>query len=246
MSNKFNKISSLILACLVGVVLWGSAGNTDNNSYGLSVFLFSLGLLAVAVLAVNIKRVGLSWPHLLLPLLYLVGLASIFSVISSSGGRVVFLLAATIVFYFVEIQLGRESHFLQNVYLFSVFAWILGIFAIDFYFALQTAWTVLLVFVVSYLLIAHGFAGFSLPAKRRFSFLIALTCAELAWGLSLWPTHYVVNAVVLFSGFYLLWVFSFSAFFGKLSIKKIYLQLTLVAIVLLAVLTTTAWRPLFS
>jgi hypothetical protein len=156
------------------------------------------------------------------------------------------LVFASAVLYGVEAQLGRESHFLQNVYLFSVFSWFLGLFAVKFYLHVPTIWTVLAGFAVAYLLIVQGFAGFSLPAKKYFNFLIALVCAQIVWGLLFWPTHYLVNGVVLFCIFYLLWIFSFSAFFGKLSVKKIYWQAALVLFVLIVTLATAAWQPLYT
>ncbi|HYC79613.1 MAG TPA: hypothetical protein VEC17_01145 [Candidatus Binatia bacterium] len=237
----FNRISSLVLAIAMYMVFMGSA-RSGNEFY---IFLTSLGILLVAVTVINIKRLGFSWSHLLLPVIYIVGIGSIFVVITSPTIRSVFLFFASMVLYVIESQLGRESHFLQNVYLFSVFAWFLGLFALHFYLDVSTTWTVLAAFLASYLLIMQGFAGFSLPAKKYFNFLVAVVCAQVVWGLMFWPTHYLVNAVVLFSVFYLLWIFSFSAFFGKLSIKKIYWQLALVAIVLAVTLTTAAWEPLY-
>lgn len=238
----FNKISSLVLAIAMFMVFLGSVRSV-NDFY---IFLASLSVLLVVVTIINIKRLGFSWPHILLPVIYIVGVGSIFVVITSPTIRSVFLFFASVVLYWVEANLGRESHFLQNVYLFSVFSWFLGLFAVDFYLHIPTGWTVLAGFLISYLLIVQGFAGFSLPAKKYFNFLIALTCAQGVWGLMFWPTHYLVNGVVLFCLFYLLWIFSFSAFFGKLSVKKIYWQLTLVLFVLLVTLATASWEPLYT
>ncbi|MBX4188141.1 MAG: hypothetical protein KW793_03325 [Candidatus Doudnabacteria bacterium] len=238
----FNKISSLVLGLAMFMVFIGSVRSV-NDFY---IFLTSLIILLVAVTAINIKRIGFTWPHILLPVIYIVGVGSIFVVITSPGVRSIFLFFASLVLYFLELQLGRESHFLQNVYLFSVFAWMLGLFAVVFYLDVDTEWAVLSAFLATYVLIVQGFAGFSLPAKKYFNFLIALICAQAAWGLLFWPTHYLVNAVVLFCLFYLLWIFSFSAFFGKLSVKKIYWQLALVFVVLLITLTTASWQPLFT
>jgi hypothetical protein len=235
----FNRISSFILAILLFAVLAGSASH-------ITVFIASLLILMVATFSINLKRIGLSWPHLLLPVLFLLGIGSVFMVITGPTIRLLFLLAAAVTFYLLESDLGRESHLLQNVYLLSVFALYVGLFAIEHYLNLHTIWMVLAMFCLTYLLIIQGFAGFSLPAKRYFNLLTALTLAEAAWGLSFWPTHYVVNAVVAFCIYYIIWIFSFSAFFGKLTWKKIYLQIALVAVVLAITLSSAAWRPLVS
>jgi hypothetical protein len=157
---------------------------------------------------------------------------------------VLILIAASIIYYMLEVRLGRESHFLQNVYLLTVFALYLAMSGFQFYLNLKV-WTIIPIsFILTYLLSIQGFAGFSLPSKRYFHLLIAIVCTEIVWALSFWPTHFFVNAVILFCVFYILWLFSFSAFFGKLTRQKVYWQLTLVAIVLILTLTTAAWRPL--
>jgi hypothetical protein len=233
----FTRISSLTLAVLLFLVLLGSQGN-------FYIYAISIVVLIFATFAINFRRLNFTWPHLLLPTIYLLGVASVFAVVTSSTFRLVFLILACILFYMLEMKLGKESHFLQNIYLLSVFALYLGLFALEFYFNLRVWYLIPLVFLLTYFLAVQGFAGFSLPAKRHFYFLVALVVSEAAWGLVFWPTHYFVDSVVLFCVFYLLWLFSFSAFFGRLSKQKIYWQLTLVAVVLVVTLATAAWRPL--
>ncbi len=236
----FTKISSLILAILVFLMFFGSAAN-------LYVFAASLAVLIFASLAVNFKRLNFTWPHLMLPLIYLVAAGSAFLVVDEmlDGNRIyriIFLLIIAAIFYLLEIKLGKESHFLQNVYLLSVFAIFLAMFAFQFYFVINIWIMVPLSFIIIYLLAIQGFAGFSLPSKKYFHLLIAITGTEVVWGLSFWPTHFLVNAIILFIFFYLLWLFSFSAFFGKLTRQKVYWQLTLITIVLIIILSTANWR----
>lgn len=225
------------MAFLLFFVLLGSQG----NQY---IYTASIVVLILAVFAINFKRLNFTWPHLLLPTIYLLGVASVFAVIADPNFRIVFLVAACLLFYVLEMKLGHESHFLQNMFLLSAFGLYLGLFAAQFYFNLKAWWFVPLVFLATYLLSVQGFAGFSLPAKRYFYLMHALVISEAAWGLIFWPTYFFVDSVVLFCIFYLLWLFSFSAFFGRLTRQKIYWQLTLVAIVLLLTLSTAAWRPL--
>jgi hypothetical protein len=237
-----NRISAVVLTILLFLISWWSISGLNPSS--LTVFSVSLALFIICTFIVNWRRLGFSWPHLLLPCFYLAGVGSIFVVLTNPTWRTVFIVLACLMFYIIELQLGRESHFLQNIFLFSVFAILVGLFAVQFYFHISYFLLAPVVFIVTYFLIVQGFAGFSLPAKKYFSFLTALVCAECAWGLSLWPTYYVVDAIIVFAVFYLLWIFSFSAFFGKLTRSKIYLQLSLVAIIILAVLITANFRPL--
>lgn len=200
-------------------------------------------ILVFATLAINFKRLNFTWPHLMLPVIYLLACGSVFVLLTDPGFRIFFLILASIIFYMLEVRLGRESHFLQNIFLLSVFGLYFGMFGFQFYLNLKIWWIVPIAFVLSYLLSIQGFAGFSLPSKRYFHLLIAMIATEITWALSFWPTHFFVNTVILFCTFYLLWLFSFSAFFGKLTRQKVYWQLTLIAIVLILTLTTTAWRP---
>ncbi|OGE82095.1 MAG: hypothetical protein A3B10_00640 [Candidatus Doudnabacteria bacterium RIFCSPLOWO2_01_FULL_44_21] len=233
----FNKISSLALAILLFLVLWG----TQSHFY---IFLAAVGGLILATIAINYRRLNFTWPHLMLPIIYLIGVAVVFAVVGSGTVRLIFLIFAALAFYVLEFKLGKESHFLQNIFLLSTFGWFLGIFALEFYLRLPTIFLAILVFVITYLFAVQGFAGFTLPSKKYFYLLLALVCAEAAWGIMLWPTFYFVNAVVLFCIFYLIWLFAFSAFFGKLTKAKMYWQVILVVIVLTAVLSTAAWKPL--
>ena|SRR3989338_1760305 len=235
----FSKISSLVLAILLFLVLLGSTSN-------LYVFGVSLGVLIIATFIVNLRRLGWNMSYLLFPVFFLIGVGGMFSIITSPTLRLIFLIVSCILFLMVELQLGKESHFLQNIYLLSAFAIFISIFALQFYFSLGIYLLALLVFVFSYLMIVQGFAGITLPVKKYFSFVIALSCGELALGLVLWPTYFLVNAIVLFCMFYLMWLFSISIFFGKLSVKKIYWQLALVSIVLIVTLTSASWRPLIA
>lgn len=233
----FNRVSSLVLSILLFIVLMSASASIE-------VLAASILVLILCALAINYKRLGLTWPHLLLPCFYLIGTASVFAIMTNHSWRLVFLILATIFFYVMEMELGRESHLLQNIFLFSVFEIFVGLFAVQFYLHLSYIWITIIMFVVSYFLIIQGFAGFSLPVKKYFSFLITLVCAETAWALSWWPTYFVVDAIIAFAIFYLLWIFSFSAFFGKLSKNKIYWQLSLVLLVVIVVLATTNFRPL--
>ena len=204
----------------------------------------SVVVLIFASLAINYKRLNFTWPHLMLPVIYLLAVGSVYTIISDSTIRTIFLVIASMSFYVLEVKLGKESHFLQNIYLLSVFGIFLALFALQFYFNLPVWVTIPAAYIITYLLTIQGFAGFSLPSKKYFHILTAMVVAEVTWALSFWPSHYFVNAVVLFCFFYVLWLFSFSAFFGKLTKQKVYWQLTLVAIVLILTLTTAAWKPI--
>ncbi len=226
------------------IVLLGSQSQPFGTHTNFYVLFGATIVLVLATLILNFRRLNFTWPHLLLPTLYLGGVLSAFVVITSPTPRLIFLIFSGIVFYFLEMRLGRESHLLQNIYLASLFGWYLGLFAIQFYFNLNGVYLALVVFATTYLFAIQGFAGFNQPAKKYFYLIIALLCAEGAWGLTFWPTYFTINAVVLFCMFYLLWLFSFSAFFGKLSRAKIYWQVALVIIVLAISLSTTAWQSL--
>jgi hypothetical protein len=112
-----------------------------------------------------------------------------------------------------------------------------------YYFRLNFVWLFFGTFVLTWLLILQGFAGFGISGKKYFYVIIPLLCSELALGVAAWPTHFFVNAVVTFSAYYLLWVLAFAAFLGKLNRNKIYWQLFFVTFILALTLLTAAWKP---
>lgn len=220
------------------LVLAGSASN-------LLVLVISHLVLLLVTIYVNYRRFGFYWSYLLLPVFFLIGIGVVYAIIPSSAIRTAFIIGSVISFYLLETQLGHESHLLQNLYLLSVFMIYVGLFAGRFYFVDVSFWWILVLLAIfTYLFTVQGFAGVSLPSKDYFSILTTLAITEAGLGLMLWPTHFFVNGMVLFSIFYLLWLFAFSAFFGKLSSKKIYWQMTLIGIALIVVLSTASWQPL--
>ena len=126
----FNKISSLILSVLLLLVLSGNANN-------LPVLVVSFLALVLGSVYFNYRRFKLAWSHLLLPVLFLIGVFSIYSILSSQMLKIIFTLISVLSFYFLEKHLGKESHFLQNIYLFSAFSIFTGMFAAQFYFNLN-------------------------------------------------------------------------------------------------------------
>lgn len=235
----FNSIAPLILSILLLVALLGSASN-------LFVLGISTTLLIVFTTFINYKRLGFYWSHLLLPIFFLIGLSVTYAIIPSPTMRIIFLILAATSFYFLERQLGKESHYLQNIFLVTVFLVYVGLFAAAFYFvSLSFWWEIAAIAGMTAALTLQGFAGITLLTKKYFSLLIVVVITEAALGLMLWPTHFLVNAVVLFLIFYLLWTFASAAFFGKLTSKKIYWQGTLAFLILLIILATTSWSPIF-
>ena len=85
-------------------------------------------------------RLDFTWPHLLLPVLFLIGTGSVFAVIPGAQVRLIFLIFAAVTFYVLELKLGVESHFLQNIFLLSVLGWYVGLFALKFYVNFPTIW----------------------------------------------------------------------------------------------------------
>lgn len=233
-----NRIYPLVLAVLLFLALF----NTTEN---LGLLIWSLLGVIVLTTAVNLKRIGIYWPHLFLPIGLLVGVGMVYAVIANPSLRLIFLFAATVGFYTLERQLGRESHWLQNLFIISGLLIYIGLFAWNFYFVgLGFWWALGLISLASWLLIVQGFAGITLEAKKYFFILMMVIITQAAAGLLLWPTHFLLGATVLFLIFYLLWALALAVFFGKLSVQKIYWQLTMATAVLIAILSTASWLPI--
>jgi len=233
------RVSAIILSILL--FLSFTLSGESISLLGISV----LGLMVISYV-LNSFQLKFTWPHLLLPTFFLLAVGVSFAVITLPIIRTIFLVVSAILYYLLQIKLGKESYFLQSVFLLSAFGIYSGLFALEFYLNLNI-WLVLLgVLVFTLLFTLQGFAGFELTTKKNLILIIVLLITQSALGLLLWPVHFLVSGAVLFGIFYLLWVFLVSAFFGKLTRNKIFWQVGLVSIFLLIILSTAAWKPLFN
>lgn len=233
----FDKLSSLFFSGLLFLLLF----NSQESVY---VLLGSAVALIIAILAVNIRKVGLAWSHQFISLTYIVAVFSGFVLVPSQNFRLVFLIAGCILFYFVQINLGKESQLLQNVFLGSLFIIYTAIFSLQHYQNISIWLLLILVFVLTLIFSIQGFAGFSTSSKKHFIFILTIFCVEAFVALYLWPIYFLIKGAILFLLFYLFWVFATANFFGKLTAKKIIFQSTIVFICIVVLLLSTTWHKL--
>src|SRR3989338_1601211 len=160
-------ISSLLLAVLLFLGFTGGA----SNIFLLAAILAGLILLAFIV---NFTRLGFAWPHLLLPTFFLLAAGFTQAIIISNFGRMIFVVIAAILFYFLETRLGRESHYLQGMYLMSIFGIYTGLFSLRFYLNLNIWLLAGAIIFFTSLFSLQGYAGFDLSTKRSFIFVTVL------------------------------------------------------------------------
>lgn len=233
----FDKLSSLFFSGLLFLLLF----NSQESVY---VLLGSAVALVIALIAVNLRKVGLAWSHQFISLTYIVAVFSGFVLVPSQNFRLVFLIASCILFYFVQMNLGKESQLLQNVFLGSLFIIYTAIFSLQHYQNINIWLLLALIALLTFMFSIQGFAGFSISSKKHFIFVLTVLCVEASAGLYLWPIYFPIKGAILFLLFYLFWVFSVADFFGKLTRKKVIFQSVIVFACLVILLLSTTWRKL--
>lgn len=175
--------------------------------------------------------------ELLLPLLLLVGIFGT-AAASTITGTFFGVLGAYLVFHFYRLFPSRvprimlETFTLYTVFLYSAFVW-----SINYYFSPQP-WVTLI------LIVAGFFAMFRQSESLLGAWVGTLIMAEFAWVLLFWPVHFFTAAVVMLAVFYLIYMISHLSLIGKLSRRKIYFQVSLISIVVLIALLSSAWQPI--
>lgn len=171
------------------------------------------------------------------PLVFLVG---VFGTATAAPlpGLFFGLLGSYLVYYFYLFYPKNLPIFIEQTttlfaaFVFSSFAWSLS------YYYTPPPWTIVI----------FSATGFYLLFRSRLAHLGALigtlVMAELTWVLQFWPIHFFSLAVVSLAGFYLIFMFSHLQSIGKLSSRKIYFQVSLIALVVLLTLLSSPWQPI--
>jgi hypothetical protein len=232
-----DKLSSVFFSGLLFLLLF-------NSQESIYVLVGSAVALMVAILAMNLRKVGLAWSYQFISLTYIAAVFSGFILVPNQNLRLIFLIISAILFYFVQINLGKQSQLLQNVFLGNLFVIYVAIFSLQHYQRINL-WVFLgLVTFLTFIFSVQGFAGFSTVSKKYFIFVLTFLAAQASLALFFWPVLFLTKAVVLFFLFYLFWSFAVAVFFGKLTKKKIILQSGIVFISLVLLLVSAAWQKL--
>ncbi len=126
----------------------------------------------------------------------------------------------------------EQTTALFTAFVFSSFSW-----SLSYYFMLPPWATIFFSALGFYLLFRHRLAALG-------ALVGTLVMAETTWVLQFWPIHFFSLAVVSLAVFYLIFMFSHLHSIGKLSTRKIYFQVSLIAVVVILTLLSSPWQPI--
>lgn len=185
---------------------------------------------------------------LLLPSLFLLGLFGTIGAISFAGTKLFVAVFAVFLLYFYQQHFPKAVPvFIEEIFTLSAAFLVFNfLWSVNFFFTPPWWGMIGLVFVFGFLLFWQAFYKIGKPGNEALlqGLLCGLLAAESAWAILFLPVHFLTASVVSFMVFYVIYVLSSFYFAGRLTSKKIYFQLGLVALLLVLSLVSSPWQPI--
>lgn len=218
------------MARLVNILLSSSTvAASFINFTRLRDYLAASGVVIALAVAANFPRRNF------LPALFLVGFWGTMAATSSLGVKLFLAIVSGVLFYFYT----RSNRQLSEVFILTTALLILTtIWAVNFFFT--PAWYVstLVLAVLMFLVFRE------IIPNLIFALIGTLALVEVFWAVLFLPVHFLTAAVIVFAGFYLLYMLTSLFFSGQLTRPKIYFHTGLTVTLLVLSLLTSAWQPL--
>jgi len=246
--NQIKPQSLLALLSSLPVLVaafFGTKSEGDLKNY----LIFVLVSLVVILLANYfwLRRNERRAVFLLLPALFSLGAFGILATVSGLGFKVIIALALALLFYFYQLRYPvSHSTSLEEVFnLVTALVLLVFLWALSFFFNLSWWGLLMITFILFFLLFWQAFykIGKQSTELSLWTLLSAILVVEVSWAVLYLPVHFLTSSVVVFSAFYLIYMFSRLYQKDKLSRDKIYFQLGLMGIVLLLSLVSSRWTP---
>ena len=249
---------SLLFLAILEVATSDSIGNfLAGMLYGPAWWLVFLGIIIIACyfyffsrhMAASVKS------HSTVAIFFMSSLGLLYFVNSNVEQNIlVFLLA--VVFYFLEISLYRLHKYSKDETALGIFA-ATSIATVFLSYAFFLAaylnfaiplWLLMVVFLlVSTSLSYQTFAFITNDKKKSINYALVagFAMAEIVWIISFWPFGYLTTAVITLTFYYVFWDMMLSNFLERLSKKRIIAHLTIISLMVVMVLATSHWLPVF-
>ncbi len=174
--------------------------------------------------------------------------------IDSSSQKSVFVLLAGLLYYFLHLGIHRLRLYEKDqtarglvaattfATLFFCYSVIIGIY-INFAIGL---WVLMALFLLVTIPASAQYL-YLIETDRitawKFSVVLGLAMAEMAWILSFWPFGYLTTGVVALMVYYVFWDLVKTYFMGLLSKKRVIINLAVTGVLMTLVLATSHWLP---
>jgi phosphotransferase system glucose/maltose/N-acetylglucosamine-specific IIC component len=241
---KFRPLfSSLIfLACLEFMIL------DHSRVLIVAVFLFVISFYEG-------KVIGKKWRYSILPVLYTLSSVGLLYLIGIFYEQQIFIILSSSLYYLSLLGALRLSSYegdqtargmnmaASSATIFFAYASAYGLY-LNF---LVPLYVLMLAYLIITLLVSYQY--FILIKKDRirtvwiYSFLLALTMAELIWTMNFWPFGYLTTGVIALILYYVLWDITESHFLDTFSRKKMITNTVLFTFLIAIILLTSKWIP---
>ena len=118
---------------------------------------------------------------------------------------------------------------------------LIPIWSLNFFFNFPGWVTTLSTSFCFFLIFIHVFYKINVPSKFIWALVSILILVELNASVLYWPVHFFTAAVMVFSGFYLLYVLTVLYYSHRLTAKRIYFHTALAFAVAIGAVSSSMW-----
>ncbi|MDP3741223.1 MAG: hypothetical protein Q8R08_02750 [bacterium] len=213
---------------------------------------FVLAGLAILVIVIfvnylRLKIFGAKMPdywQLVMPGLYVLGLLGALASISSLTFKILLDVVGSGVFYYYQTNflVNPESEVDQEFFTLSTALLVLVlIWSLNFYYHAPWWTTTLLTSICFFLMFSEIFYKIKVPSRILWATVNSLVLAEVHAAVLYWPVNFLTAAVIVFSVFYSLYIFTKLYFAHRLTSKRIYFHTALILAVVFGAVISSAW-----
>jgi hypothetical protein len=162
----------------------------------------------------------------------------------------------TVAYYFIQFSIFRLNQYEKDETGLGIFA--AGNVATMFLFYAFTLaaylnfaiplWILMGLYLFITTIVSYKFFSLIVSEKKKavnFAFVMGFVMAEIVWVVNFWPFGYLTTASITLIFYYVFWDMMQSNFLGKLSKKRVIAHLVLLSCMVILVLTSTHWLPVF-
>ena len=161
-----------------------------------------------------------------------------------------------LIFYFLEISLYRLHKYKKDETALGIFAACsiaTAFLAYAFFLAAYLnfaipLWFLMLVFLIVTTSLSYQSFSFITDGRKQsmnYALVAGFAMAEIVWIISFWPFGYLTTAVITLTFYYVFWDMMLSNFLGRLSKKRIVTHLVIISLMIVMVLASSHWLPVF-
>ena len=225
------------------------------------ILLFFLLIISI----IQGKSVGRKWKFSVLPAFFTLTSAALLYLITIHYEQQIFIFLASFLYYlslfgayrlnmYAQDQTAKGMNMAATVStIFFAFASAYGLY-LNFFVPL---WSLMLAYLIVTLLVSYQHYSIIYPetpglkenrSPRKivwvYSFILALSMAEIIWALNFWPFGYLTTGAVALILYYVLWELIQSHFLNLLSKRRVMANVIFFSALIFMILLSSKWLPI--